>query len=457
MEDQRGVIIWINSVLIVLTLAAICSRVGRRVFVVGIWSWHDVMITAATISAFIFSAFQIYSTTLGFGIHMTEVPKATLPKLMKIVLASNTFYFLCNWAVKHALLLFYSEITRERSHLVSIYIMHFVAFGFGMSSILVNIFQCTPVKKAWEGEEVEGHCVNIPYFLYANASIMLTTDLVLYIMPVVFTWGLMLRRAQRVGLNFLFGLGGLVLAASGVRAWAVHKFAQETDFSWWFAQAMIWAVLENHLAIVVACAPSIKVIALLLFPRLKSSLSKFTSRLTPSSSSRTHPTDLESGNQSRKSAYLSGSNNRSRSRSAAGFVGMDSDGKLKMTPNATPLPSPASAYTHTSSSSRASRGFSKWFKSPQSYSRTDSLDDQSGLVYISEAPPSTRSKDVHLVTISKETTLEGYERRERERERGNGSEGEGDIRIEHRIEVESAAGRGSGEDEVSRVEERGGV
>lgn len=116
------------------------------------------------------------------------------------------FYFACNWFVKHALLIFYSEIVQERKYQVSIYIMHFIAFGFGLSSILVNVFQCTPTAKAYT-PFMDGHCVNMNFFFYTNSSIMLATDLVLYIMPVVFTWNLRLRKAQRIGVNCLFGLG----------------------------------------------------------------------------------------------------------------------------------------------------------------------------------------------------------------------------------------------------------
>jgi len=129
--------------------------------------------------------------------------------------------------------------------------MHFVAFGFGFSSILVNIFQCTPVAKAYTSA-MGGYCVNMGDFLYANSSLMMATDLVLYIMPVVFTWNLQLRRAQRFGVNFLFGLGSLydfptaaaaccrwtkctdavirVIVASALRVRACHYFATLPDF-----------------------------------------------------------------------------------------------------------------------------------------------------------------------------------------------------------------------------------
>ena len=123
-------------------------------------------------------------------------------------MASNTFYFLCNWAVKHALLLFYTSLATSTAHMRLIYLMHFVAFSFGLSSILVDLFQCRPIRKNWD-RGVPGWCANKNAFYYANAGIMLATDCVLYGMPLVFTRGLRLRRGQKWGLRGLFGLGGL--------------------------------------------------------------------------------------------------------------------------------------------------------------------------------------------------------------------------------------------------------
>lgn len=161
---------------------------------------------------------------------------------------------------------------------------------------------------------------------------------------------------------------------------------------------MIWSVIENHLAIVVACAPSVKVIALLIFPRLASSLRSVVSKVTPSSSSRSRSrasmpfdTDLESG------------------------VTRKSD-KLRPTPNSTPLPSPAfTVGSRVSKASRASQNFAKWFKSPASptLGSGDSMEDH-GLVYVEDMQP--QGKDVRLVDMPS---------------------GESDIRVQHDISVES--------------------
>jgi hypothetical protein len=202
-------------------------------------------------------------------------------------MASRMFYFICNWAVKHSLLLFYATLTIDRYPRLSINIMHFVAFAFGTTCILITIFECHPIKKMWVGpadDNVPGHCVNMNDFNYFNSCFMLATDLILYAMPLVFTWNLNVSRPQRIAVNLLFALGGLVLAASGTRIYFVHTQATHPDFTYRFSMTMLCAVIENHLAIIVACAPSIKVILLHIFPSLAIKFEKLVSKGTPENS-----------------------------------------------------------------------------------------------------------------------------------------------------------------------------
>ena len=262
MKEARAIIVGLNATLIALTVAATGSRVWRRVFVVRKFELQDGafgyqctirpktlinyvglitlacvrnislwlplhLLTRPQVAATIFSTCQIVASGYGLGQHMVDMNMTQWPTLIKvrnttphnalivptdphpqILMASNTFYFLCNWAVKHALLLFYADLTTSTSHLRLIHAMHFIAFGFGLSSILVDLFQCRPIRKNWD-RGADGWCADKNAFFYANAVIMLATDCVLYAMPFVFTRGLRLRGKQRWGLRCLFGLGGL--------------------------------------------------------------------------------------------------------------------------------------------------------------------------------------------------------------------------------------------------------
>ncbi|KAH8730206.1 hypothetical protein GQ44DRAFT_823543 [Phaeosphaeriaceae sp. PMI808] len=281
MEDIRPAILASNAVLVLLSLMAIGCRVGRRLFLVGSFSWHDALLIVAAASASIFSMLQMVSTRFGVGLPIANVPVAKMEITLKLAIASRIFYFICNWAVKHSLLLFYSTLTIDYYPRLSIYAMHFIAFAFGTTCIFVTIFQCTPTSKMWKGPEddaILGHCVDMDDFNYFNSCFMLATDLVLYAMPLVFTWRLHVSRPQRIAVNVLFALGGLVLAASGARIYFVYAQATNPDFTYRFAMTMICAVIENHLAIIVACAPSIKVILLHKFPSLEKKFEKLVSK-----------------------------------------------------------------------------------------------------------------------------------------------------------------------------------
>ncbi|KAF2833639.1 hypothetical protein CC86DRAFT_277679 [Ophiobolus disseminans] len=281
MRDLQPTILATNVLLIALSSAAIACRAGRRLFLVRSFDWHDALITVAAISASIFSILQMISTHYGLGTTNSEVLESHMRIIMKLTMASRIFYFLCNWAVKHSLLLFYATLTIDRLPRLSIYAMHFVAFAFGVTCIFVTIFQCKPVNKTWLGPDnptVPKACIDMDDFNYFNSSFMLATDLILYAMPLAFTWRLHVSRPQRIAVNILFMLGSLVLAASAARVYFVYAQATDPDFTYRFAMTMICAVIENHLAIIVACAPSIKVILLLAFPALETKFEKLVSK-----------------------------------------------------------------------------------------------------------------------------------------------------------------------------------
>ncbi|CAO2658627.1 Nn.00g063500.m01.CDS01 [Neocucurbitaria sp. VM-36] len=279
MRDLRPAIIGVNSALMSLSLAAISCRIGRRIFLVRSFGWHDALIAFAAFCATVFSILQMVSTHLGLGLPNSDVPAWNMVPVLKLVMASRFFYFICNWSVKHSLLLFYTELTIDRWPRRSIYFMHGIAFAFGCTCIGATLFQCTPIKAIWD-VRIKGDCIDMNSFNYFNSCFMLATDLVLYAMPLVFTCRLQLKRTQRIGVSCLFALGGLVLAASIARVYSVHTQAENPDFTYKFAAIIICGVIENHLAILVACAPSIKVIMLLAFPGLAPKFEKLVSRDT---------------------------------------------------------------------------------------------------------------------------------------------------------------------------------
>jgi hypothetical protein len=253
------------------------------------------LVTIAALCAIIFSVLQTITTHFGGGLPEAVVSEQNERQYLKVCsflwllfgrsslirsqldIVSRVFYFICNWSVKHSLLFFYSELTIDRCPRHCIYAMHVIAFAFGCTCIGATIFQCSPMPKIWD-EKIDGHCINIDTFNYFNSCFMLATDLVLYTMPLVFTRKLHLRRPQRIAVNLLFTLGGLVLAASGARVYFVYAQGTKPDFIYRSSATMVCAVIENHVAIIVSCAPSIKMVILRAFPNLQEKFERIVSR-----------------------------------------------------------------------------------------------------------------------------------------------------------------------------------
>lgn len=181
---------------------------------------------------------------------------------------------------------------------------------------------------------------------------------------------------------------------------------------------MIWSVLENHIAIIVACAPSVKVVTITLFPKVASSVEKMVSKVTSSSS-------------------------RSRSRSGASGPSYDpsdleSGMRKSEQPKLTPLSTTFGTDTVTSTRgpSRASTNFACWFRSPTSPKRMISLDSMnSGLVDEHEYE---RQRDAPPMDSRMKEIGEGEER-----VRETSTPAETDIHVEHTITVENGSARGS--------------
>ncbi|KAL1612454.1 hypothetical protein SLS60_000681 [Paraconiothyrium brasiliense] len=150
-----------------------------------------------------------------------------------------------------------------------------------------------------------------------------------------------------------------------------------------FATIMLFSVIENHIAILVACAPSIKIIALIILPKITSSLGEFASRITPpapsfpswSSPSRSRASiplgvvDLESGPSQLQS--------KSQASKTSVVDKEDDIGDLMVAPG---RPGEVRSRDGEMRASRLSGGFARWFEKYERH-RVDSTEDM-GLVYM---------------------------------------------------------------------------
>jgi hypothetical protein len=175
------------------------------------------LLLASAFFALMMTSIVCAAAAKGLGANISAQEFAGRAALQKLIIAAFPPYFLCNMLVKHAWLTFYYGLARSRGQRYFLHFMQFVAAGFGISSVLVVLLQCRPLSHVWhqnleprtETSQEQNQCINLLAFFYANAIIMIVTDVVMYLIPIFLIRKVDMLQGQRWGVYTLFGMGGL--------------------------------------------------------------------------------------------------------------------------------------------------------------------------------------------------------------------------------------------------------
>ncbi|GAB1210483.1 hypothetical protein APSETT445_009276 [Aspergillus pseudonomiae] len=177
-------------------------------------------------------------------------------------------YVLALGAIKISFCLLYLHIFPGKKFRMACWLVLAILVAETIEEVLVVIFQCWPVYKAWDATGlVEGKCVDMTVFYYANFGIKLATDVALFAMPIPKLLRLKMAVGKRVGLVMMFSLGLLVCVTSIIRVTYFNPFSE--DHTWVLVDAMNWSCVEVAVAIFIACIPSFKTFISYRFPTLQ--------------------------------------------------------------------------------------------------------------------------------------------------------------------------------------------
>jgi hypothetical protein len=87
-------------------------------------------------------------------------------------------------------------------------IMIGVLICYGCWTVLGSVFMCIPVASFWN-QSLPGHCMNKLAFWFSNAALNITTDIMIFAIPMPLLGQLQLPQKQKIGLMFVFGFGAL--------------------------------------------------------------------------------------------------------------------------------------------------------------------------------------------------------------------------------------------------------
>lgn len=188
--------------------------------------------------------------------------------------------------------------------------IRWIMYGLGASIIAVwliniftTIFQCTPIKAAWDFEAIAPKCLPIMKVYYFSTAFSILTDILLCVIPLPLFWKLKLPIREKYIVSALFGLGLVAAVASIMRITVLHD-VQSIDVTIGAVPTLNWSVVEVGTGIICACVPCLKPLFKKVLPgRFFSTLQKNSRGLEAGMSRERHgvPVDTEMKRLSRPS------------------------------------------------------------------------------------------------------------------------------------------------------------
>lgn len=102
----------------------------------------------------------------------------------------------------------YCRIFPTREIRIASMILGGISIAWSMSIILVSVFQCTPIARAWD-TRIPGTCINLKGSFIGNAVPNVITDILILCLPVRVVWGLHASITHRLSVIGIFLLGSL--------------------------------------------------------------------------------------------------------------------------------------------------------------------------------------------------------------------------------------------------------
>lgn len=79
---------------------------------------------------------------------------------------------------------------------------------YGTWAVISAFLNCIPVAKFWD-DTIPGYCLNKTKLWFSNASMHISTDIAILVIPIPALMAVDLPRKQKLALMVVFALGGL--------------------------------------------------------------------------------------------------------------------------------------------------------------------------------------------------------------------------------------------------------
>ncbi|KAI4089059.1 MAG: hypothetical protein LQ344_005630 [Seirophora lacunosa] len=193
------------------------------------------------------------------GVHQWDLRLKYLGSFLYYVHVGSVMYGICIWFIKFSILLQYLQIfvpiKKASAMYLTCHALIWINFVFYLVSTFVEIFACSPVRKAWDPLVTRGRCINILALNVAASTLNSVSDIAILIVPQVGIWRLQMSQQKKMQISAIFLIGIFACVASIVRLGYAIKLYTHHDITYYSWLTGLWTHPEMASGILVACLP----------------------------------------------------------------------------------------------------------------------------------------------------------------------------------------------------------
>ncbi|KAF7592238.1 hypothetical protein BBP40_000439 [Aspergillus hancockii] len=270
----------INETLVILGLVtgtfSLVMHTYTSAFITRQFGMHNVFTAIAWVLAVGLQALTFYGfTDGGIGKHEAVLSEYEKVKFTVVVLAIIVTFIPMVCVAKLSLIILYYRLNRlAKPWRLCVYAIAIITVVPSPVLVLLYLFGCQPVAKAWDPTITEGHCVGRLSIMLASSVLNVVTDFLMIVAPIPVIWNLNMRVWQKVGVTLMFFLGCITIITSICRAVTVEHLFHQDDHPYHMAVPILWAWVflrgrrkiysdlvsnaETILIIICDCLPSLR-------------------------------------------------------------------------------------------------------------------------------------------------------------------------------------------------------
>ncbi|RDW81658.1 uncharacterized protein DSM5745_05215 [Aspergillus mulundensis] len=264
LTHRGGAMIAIVTVLVALSLAAVLLRILARYRRRVRFGMDDYLcFLSAILLLGMLVELVLWVLIGGNGSHQADLSEETIQNFYKIFLANQFTYFALSPLTKISFVCFYRRVFTIPSFQWTSLVMNMIIALWGAAIFVACGLQCRPLSAYWD-HTITGTCFDSTKFIIVNQVFNVLVDFAILALPIPMIWNLQRSWQDKLALNGVFAIGGIVCLASIYRI-VVLFWIDPADVTYTVYKATLWTHIEPSIGLTCSCLPIIRG----LFPQFK--------------------------------------------------------------------------------------------------------------------------------------------------------------------------------------------